>query len=258
MIKFFRHIRQTLIMENKTSKYLKYAIGEIILVVVGILIALQINNWNENRKLKMVEFQTLLALQVDLNASLEDIDRDTKLNKQSLEATLKIKNYLAGKEKLSDSIILAFEIATFDFKLNDIKAAYKSLQAKGLELIADNDLRSKIVYFYEVSVPFLQRNERTDRLFYELLVPYYQKHLMINTKELIDYNFNDELINEKYSYNKPGFIPKDENQLKNDPEFRIILREAIYRRLQVISIYEEVLMEVKFLTTDINEKIDIN
>jgi hypothetical protein len=81
---------------------------------------------------------------------------------------------------------------------------------------------------------------------------------MVNSKELIAYNFNDSLINEKYSYNKPGFIPKDENQLKNDPEFRIILREAIYRRLQVISIYEEVLMEVKFLITDINEKIDIN
>jgi hypothetical protein len=240
------------------GRYFKYAIGEIILVVIGILIALQINNWNENRKLKNVEFQTLLALQVDLNASLEDIDRDTKLNKQCLDATLKIKNYLDGKEKLSDSIILAFEIATFDFKLNDIKAAYKSLQAKGLELIADNDLRSNIVYFYEVSVPFLQRNERTDRLFYELLSPYYQKHLMVNTKELIDYNFNDRLINEKYSYNKPGFIPKDENQLKNDPEFRILLREAIYRRLQVISIYEDVLMEVKFLITDLNEKIDIN
>ena len=49
MIKFFRHIRQNLIMENKTGKYFKYAIGEIILVVIGILIALQINNWNEQR-----------------------------------------------------------------------------------------------------------------------------------------------------------------------------------------------------------------
>ena len=48
MIKFFRNIRQSLIMENKTSKYLKYAIGEILLVVIGILIALQINNWNES------------------------------------------------------------------------------------------------------------------------------------------------------------------------------------------------------------------
>ena len=51
MIKFFRNIRQILIMENNTSKYLKYAIGEIVLVVIGILIALQINNWNVDGKL---------------------------------------------------------------------------------------------------------------------------------------------------------------------------------------------------------------
>ena len=50
MIKFFRKIRYDLIGKNKTGKYLKYAIGEIVLVVIGILIALQINNWNENRK----------------------------------------------------------------------------------------------------------------------------------------------------------------------------------------------------------------
>jgi len=48
MIKFFRKIRQNLLRENKTRKYYKYAIGEITLVVIGILIALQINNWNEN------------------------------------------------------------------------------------------------------------------------------------------------------------------------------------------------------------------
>ncbi|MFT5762099.1 MAG: hypothetical protein ACI8WA_001223 [Polaribacter sp.] len=49
MIKFFRKIRQNLLMENKTGKYFKYAIGEIVLVVIGILIALQINNWNTER-----------------------------------------------------------------------------------------------------------------------------------------------------------------------------------------------------------------
>ena len=55
MIKFFRKIRFSLLSENKTSKYFKYAFGEIILVVIGILIALQINNWNENRKNKITE-----------------------------------------------------------------------------------------------------------------------------------------------------------------------------------------------------------
>ena len=52
MIKFFRNIRQTMIKENKVSKYLLYAIGEIFLVVIGILIALQINNWNEKRVIR--------------------------------------------------------------------------------------------------------------------------------------------------------------------------------------------------------------
>ena len=61
MIKFFRKIRQNLLSEGKTEKYFKYAIGEILLVVIGILIALQINNWNEQRKANK---QELLLLQL--------------------------------------------------------------------------------------------------------------------------------------------------------------------------------------------------
>lgn len=59
MIKFFRKIRQRLLSENKFSKYLIYAIGEIVLVVIGILIALQINNWNQRHSDK-AKFMTLL------------------------------------------------------------------------------------------------------------------------------------------------------------------------------------------------------
>ena len=62
MIKFFRQVRHNLIKQNKTSKYFKYAIGEIILVVIGILIALSINNWNQERQLKKTEEATLKAL----------------------------------------------------------------------------------------------------------------------------------------------------------------------------------------------------
>lgn len=62
MIKFFRKIRQQLLNENKTSKYLKYAIGEIVLVMIGILLALQVNNWNNERK----EYQQLKKYAVSL------------------------------------------------------------------------------------------------------------------------------------------------------------------------------------------------
>jgi len=67
MIKFFRNIRQNLLNEGKTSKYFKYAIGEIILVVIGILIALQINNWNEQRKKNELGRDYLLQLKKDLS-----------------------------------------------------------------------------------------------------------------------------------------------------------------------------------------------
>lgn len=67
MIKIFRKIRQNLLMENKTGKYLKYAIGEIILVVIGILIALSINNWNSQRQLNNENKLFLKKMLVDLN-----------------------------------------------------------------------------------------------------------------------------------------------------------------------------------------------
>jgi len=74
MIKFFRHIRQNLIMENKTSKYFKYAIGEIVLVVIGILIALQINNWNENRKELKEEQKIIFSLNEEFKKNLTQLD----------------------------------------------------------------------------------------------------------------------------------------------------------------------------------------
>lgn len=66
MIKFFRRIRQRLVVENRFSKYLLYAIGEIVLVVIGILIALQINTWNESRKQATTETEFITSLQNDL------------------------------------------------------------------------------------------------------------------------------------------------------------------------------------------------
>ncbi len=66
MIKFFRNIRKSLINQGKTANYLKYAIGEIVLVVIGILIALQVNNWNEARKERIQEHLLIQSIGSDL------------------------------------------------------------------------------------------------------------------------------------------------------------------------------------------------
>ena len=77
MIKLFRHIRQSLIEQNDMGKYLKYAIGEILLVVIGILIALGINNWNEERKARRIEIVLLEKLQEENQINLEEIQSDS-------------------------------------------------------------------------------------------------------------------------------------------------------------------------------------
>ena len=96
MIKFYRKIRQRLLTQNKFSKYLLYAIGEIVLVIIGILIALSINNWNENNKLeelKQVYYQQLL---IDLNKDKEYIIEKINLYNSRIE---NYENYLDSYKK---------------------------------------------------------------------------------------------------------------------------------------------------------------
>ena len=92
MIKFFRKIRYKLMSENKTSRYFKYAIGEIVLVVIGILIALQINNWNEGRKEKAEEKKLIKQL-------LEDTKNDSIFYNSRL---LLFKNQVTSFQSLID------------------------------------------------------------------------------------------------------------------------------------------------------------
>ncbi len=84
MIKFFRNIRKKLVNEGKTTNYLKYALGEILLVVIGILIALQINNWNENRKNNKLKEFYMKSLVEDLTRDTIDINRVAVLQEKEI------------------------------------------------------------------------------------------------------------------------------------------------------------------------------
>ncbi len=85
MIKLIRNIRRSLIVENKTSKYFKYAIGEIVLVVIGILIALQINNWNENQKKLKLRETYVESLIADYTKDVIEIKNRIKVNEESIK-----------------------------------------------------------------------------------------------------------------------------------------------------------------------------
>ncbi len=93
MIQFFRKIRQQLLSAGQTRKYLKYAIGEVILVVIGILIALQINNWNEQRKQNILEQEYLIALKKEFENNVIEVNRVLDLNMELHNNALELANY---------------------------------------------------------------------------------------------------------------------------------------------------------------------
>lgn len=106
MIKFFRKIRYDLMDKNKTIKYLKYAIGEIVLVVIGILIALQINNWNQKRIQNKMEVTYLEALLEEFQENLKNLHRVKKTNAKNIENALELSNLIGPK--LPDISEIAF------------------------------------------------------------------------------------------------------------------------------------------------------
>ncbi|NJN49875.1 MAG: hypothetical protein HC798_00145 [Polaribacter sp.] len=87
MIKFFRKIRQNLLAEGKTTKYFKYAFGEIILVVIGILIALQLNNWNQNRIDDIESKNFSLRLYNEVKSNLIIVEEEINKEKRQLECS---------------------------------------------------------------------------------------------------------------------------------------------------------------------------
>jgi hypothetical protein len=118
MIKLFRNIRKNLLNEGKTTKYFKYAIGEIVLVVIGILIALQINTWNQNLQTQNKKVVYLQNLKSDLNSNIKRMQRiDTMFNKSltnNKEAFKILKHMTTVKEFGVADSLLRGNWTTFD------------------------------------------------------------------------------------------------------------------------------------------------
>jgi hypothetical protein len=108
MIKFFRIIRQKMLVENKFSKYLLYAIGEIVLVVFGILIALQINNWNQKNKSEPLANVYLIDFKHDIETDIASLEKRISKNKAVSKTIDSIFFTLATKNKLSDVELMHF------------------------------------------------------------------------------------------------------------------------------------------------------
>lgn len=209
MIKLFRKIWQQSLIEYKTGKYLKYAIGEIILLVIGILIALQINNWNENRKLKIKELNILNELRSDLTQNMSDIESNLNSLKQSTKSNEIIKYHIENQLPNNDSLNYHFyQLGAYvAFTMN--QTTYDNLKQIGIDIISNDSLRFLISDLYSHRYASYRKFEEQ----------YLLEHFSNNIKPIF--------ISEFSTMDRNSLVPKNYNQLMKHPQLKQVINYSI-------------------------------
>jgi hypothetical protein len=196
MIKFFRKIRQNLLLEEKTGKYLKYAFGEIILVVIGILIALAINNWNQRRINNEKQQDYLIGIKNDLEKQIASFNNSNQNYDFIIDKgeSILVDFSSIGKVSEIDSINRKLSYLMFTIKYPEISTTFNELNSTGqLNLIKEKSLRSQIIKYYQDSENYQKSVDgNTERVVYNQIFPIIKSTVIIS---LENFGFENKKIN---------------------------------------------------------------
>ena len=254
MIKFFRKIRQNLLSEGKTGKYLKYAIGEIVLVVIGILIALQINNWNEDRKNTDQFSQYLKAIKESVQDDLTELD-SLKIRRTNNIENCKKERYLILKNE-------------FDFNTTKVAASeayttyYFSPNLSAFEALSNSSVLGKLNgtdlnhYFadYQSQVSRIHLEEKSTNDMLEVL----------NTSVAVQGNRDPTLIMASYLLSERELdslnvslegIEQSFQQLQESSAYRKVISENVLLERILLPEYEKLDKIGKQVISAINDVI---
>jgi len=239
MIKFFRNIRQNLLNEGKTAKYLKYAIGEIVLVVIGILIALSINNWNETKKEKVKEKKILVELESNLaiNSKIiqSTIDRESRIRNEIGV----LMDHLKMKKPFNDTIGFYLSESSFMEKIQFTNSSYESLKTIGLDIISNDSIRMEVTKLFSNRFPWFEMWVRDAGL------------SMTNALHTVNDQYFEAKSDDVY-----GKIPSDyEGALENKKLVNILSRRKAFKR-SLIGQLEILLIEVEKAGARINKELE--
>ena len=150
MIKFFRRIRYDLMEKNKTGKYLKYAIGEIILVVIGILIALSINNWNETKKQEQRAIIYANKIINDIETDLKNVDSLVVIGQRNIKEIENYFNYFENQDPVNISALIdscshVIKDVMRKYRYTPNNHTFKDMQASGNSTLLSEDQKQALV-----------------------------------------------------------------------------------------------------------------
>ena len=258
MIRFFRKIRFKLMSENKTGKYFKYAIGEIILVMVGILLALQVNNWNENRKKRLEEITILENIKQDLTLDEADINYNMDNHFLFLKEEKKLLAYLQNDSILLDKINLNDALGV-PLVLALHESTFMNLQNNEIGILSNNKLRKSISRLYDFYAKAVKKLEDKNSIAYDSYskkLPYFLKYCRLskNEKQILEETNYEDYVN--ISIEKNSLFLSNIAGAKNDEAFKIILSECALFRDVTLGFYSEMKKRMKEIQKEIDVELE--
>jgi len=222
MIKFFRKIRQQLAYDNNVSKYTRYAIGEIILVVIGILIALQINNWNQERQFQNEEKIILKNIHTEFLENRNILNLGLEENIQGCKASIALLNLvgqnreLIQQQNLDSLMYVMLETGSFRPSENTISDL---LQSGKLQLLKNEKLKNLLYKWTrnlkKTDVSFNRAELKIDNE----LVPYLSKY----------YSMKDIDMYGTLQWKNKTLLKIDKLYIFEDIQFENILDDYLFR-----------------------------
>jgi hypothetical protein len=247
MIPIFRKIRKKMADDNKPIKYMRYAIGEILLVVIGILIALQVNTWNEARKERIFELKMLGEIEKSIEQDIEYfnmlVDRLMRVDTSSTALIDFIENGTYSEEEFERHAINIGVGYVFEYHYG----AYDALKASGVDKILNDSLRSSLIDFYDFVLP---RNRK--------LLSYHTNETSIMKKLDLEWDIFNYSIKSNTMKTRKRIQPTSlkSGYLKNSNFMKYLyLRNrqasnAIYRIKKLVEIANELLIKLKVETKE--------
>lgn len=226
MLKIFRRVRQSMITQNRVSKYLLYAIGEIILVVIGILIALQINNWNEERKAKQIESSFFQNVLLDLEKDKEKMEYYRHFHQKRIEYLDTLLTYVRNPNRTMGIKKFGMYVEPIFYSTNPTQynTTFESAKAMGTLGNLDNkeilkDLSQYYADFVLIESAFNSLNRFVENQFEPLMYTLPESYMDETTGDLV---INEEEVTDFYKK-----IASIEDTRNLDPDYERILRTPL-------------------------------
>ena len=219
-MKFFRRVRQKLILDNKKIQYLKYALGEILLVVIGILIALQINNWNQSVKDKKSLNEYLIKIKSHTSEDIKQLEELSKGRKQISDLCKKARNSILNKTENDNLFLFKISGSAFaDFYFKPNSGGYESLKNSKYYGKINNTKLDSLLAKYHGLVDIIAENERS-----------YNQYT-VHQENYLDTQFDRSLILASAFMSRDSLATKATPQSEYDQVFMEYTAKPAYRNV---------------------------